>query len=159
MLNFLEFSKSRTPTIHPARSGEPRTAAHVEAIDLILGEMQSHKEQCKRVSPCIVRVTVGNEITDYQLPYQDLEVLWAVDFAQLMPTAKYFGRFKNGRFTGLKYNYSYFFQGNQYHQYVEALVEYHDGRPQGTQIHFDAQGEVTRRVQVGEPVVQPVMQS
>jgi hypothetical protein len=131
-------------------------AANIEAIDLIRWEMQSRKEQCQRLSPCIVRVTVGNEITDYQLPYQDQEVLWVIDYDRMTPTAKYFGRFRNGRFTGLRYNYSYFFQDNQFRQYVESTVEYRNGRPEGIQTYFDAQGEVTRRVQTGKSVVQSV---
>jgi hypothetical protein len=158
MHSFLEFSKSEMPTSHPAGNGISRTDANIEAIDLISREMQNRKEQCRRLSPCIVRVTVGNEITDYHLPYQDREVLWAVDFNRMMPTAKYFGRFQNGRFTGLKYNYSYFFQDNQSLQYVESIVEYCEGRPKGTQIYFDAQGEVTCRIKFIEPIVQPMAQ-
>jgi hypothetical protein len=126
----------------------------VAPIDLIRQEMQNRKEQCCRLSAYIVRVTVGNEITDYQLPYQPGEVLWAVDYSRLTPVARFFGRFKQGRFTGLKYHYSYFFEDNQSRQYVECIAEYCDGRPRGIQVYFDAQGEVTRRTLVAEPAGQ-----
>jgi hypothetical protein len=122
-------------------------------IDLIRQEMQSRKEQCSRLSAYIVRVAVGNEITDYQLPFQPGEVLWAVDYNRLTPIAKFFGRFKESRFTGLKYNYSYFFEDNQSRQYVESIAEYRDGRPRGSQIFFNAQGEVTGRALVAEPAI------
>ena len=155
MGTFLEFSKTRTSISWPPRDEATPGSRGVAPIDLIRQEMQSRKEQCCRLSDYIVRVAVGNEITDYQLPYQYGEVLWAVDYNRLTPIAKFFGRFNNGRFTGLKYNYSYFFEDNQSRQYVESIAEYRDGRPRGTQVYFNAQGGVTRRVQVTEPAGRP----
>ena len=145
---FLEFYKSGTPASRPHREEARLCPLGFAPIDLIRKEMQSRKEQCSRVSAYIVRVTVGNEITDYQLPFQPGEVLWAVDYNRLTPIAKFFGRFKEGRFTGLKYHYSYFFENNQSRQYVESIAEYRDGRPRGVQVFFNAQGEVTRRAPV-----------
>lgn len=155
MRSFLEFSKSVVTDSHQAGTDSSCTT---EAIDIIRREMQSRKAQCRRISPYLVRVTVGNEITDYQLPHQDGEVLWAVDYGRMTPTAKYFGRFNNGRFCGLKYSYSYFFENNQARQYVEFITEYRDGRPNGAQIYFDAQGEVMRRIRVGESAGKPGVQ-
>ena len=152
---FLEFYKSRTPGWGQPLPGAACGSRAVAPIDLIRQEMQHRKEQCCRLSAYLVRVTVGNEMTDYQLPYQPGEVLWAVDYNRLTPVTKFFGRFKQGRFTGLKYHYSYFFRDNQSCQYVESIVEYRDGRPQGMHVYFDVQGEVTRRVPAGEPLVRP----
>ncbi len=154
MGTFLEFSKSKTPAPRWRGADAAPGSRAVAPIDLIRQEMQSRKEQCSRLSTYIVRVTVGNEITDYQLPFQPGEVLWAVDYNRLSPIAKFFGRFKQGRFTGLKYNYSYYFENNQSHQYVESIAEYRDGRPHGTHVSFDAQGTVTRRA-LSVPVAQP----
>lgn len=151
MGNFLEFSKSKTSASQRYGAGASSGFRAVAPIDLIRQEMQRRKEQCCRVSAYIVRVTVGNEITDYQLPHQPGEVLWAVDYNRLAPIAKFFGRFKQGKFTGLKYHYSYFFEDNQSRQYVECIAEYRDGRPRGVQVYFDAQGEVTRRALVSAP--------
>jgi hypothetical protein len=148
MGTFLEFSKSSTPASRPYREEARLCPRGFAPIDLIRQEMQHRKEQSSRVSAYIVRVTVGNELTDYQLPFQPGEVLWAVDYNRLTPIAKFFGRFKGGKFTGLKYHYSYFFEDNQSRQYVESIAEYRDGRPRGAQIFFNAQGEVTRRVDV-----------
>jgi hypothetical protein len=149
MGNFLEFSKSKTLAWQPSGSRA------VAPIDLIRQEMQRRKEQPCRLSAYIVRVTVGNEITDYQLPYQPGEVLWAVDYNRLAPVAKFFGRFKQGKFTGLKYHYSYFFEDSRSRQYVECVEEYRDGRPRGVQVYFDVQGEVTRRTLVTAPAGSP----
>ena len=157
MGKFLEFSKSKMPASQ--RCGASSGSRAVAPIDLIRQEMQRRKEQCCRLSAYIVRVTVGNEITDYQLPYQPGEVLWAVDYNRLAPIAKFFGRFKQGKFTGLKYHYSYFFEDSQSRQYVECIAEYRDGRPRGTQVYFDAQGEVTRRALVPETAGQLTPQS
>jgi hypothetical protein len=77
-----------------------------------------------------------------------------VDYNRLAPVARFFGRFKGGRFTGLKYHYSYFFEDNQSRQYVECIAEYRDGQPRGVQVYFDAQGEVTRRTVVAAPTGQ-----
>jgi hypothetical protein len=154
MRTFLEFSKSGMPAPAPHREDATPGPRGVTPVDLIRQEMQSRKEQCSRLSAYIVRVAVGNEITDYQLPYQPGEVLWTVDYNRLTPIAKFFGRFKGGKFTGLKYNYSYFFEDNQSWQYVESIAEYRDGRPRGVQVCFDARGEVTRRVPVTEPAGQ-----
>ncbi len=154
MGNFLEFSKSRMSASQRPDAGASRGSRVVAPIDLMRQEMQCRKEQCCRLSAYIVRVTVGNEITDYQLPYQPGEVLWAVHYNRLAPIAKFFGRFKQGRFTGLRYHYSYFFEDNQSHQYVESIAEYHDGRPRGVQVYFNAQGEVTRRTLVAAPTGQ-----
>jgi|GEM_PF-5111258 len=145
MSTFLEFSKSGTSAPRWRDADETPGSRAVAPINLIRQEMHSRKEQCSRLSTYIVRVTVGNEITDYQLPFQPGEVLWAVDYNRLGPIAKFFGRFKQGRFTGLKYNYSYYFENNQSHQYVESLAEYRDGRPCGAQVYFDAQGNVLTR--------------
>ncbi len=155
MGTFLEFSKSGTPASWWRGAGAAPGSRAVTPIDLIRQEMQSRKEQCSRLSTYIVRVTVGNEITDYQLPFQPGEVLWAVDYGRLGPIAKFFGRFKQGKFTGLKYNYSYYFENNQSHQYVESIAEYRDGRPHGAQVAFDAQGNVVTRGSLSAPVAQP----
>ena len=155
MGTFLEFSKSRTPASWWHGADATPGSRAVAPIDLIWQEMQSRKEQCSRLSTYIVRVTVGNEITDYQLPFQPGEVLWAVDYSRLGPVAKFFGRFRQGKFTGLKYNYSYYFENNQSHQYVESIAEYRDGRPHGAQVAFDAQGNVVTRGSLPAPVAQP----
>ncbi|MBD0257104.1 MAG: hypothetical protein ICV83_15410 [Cytophagales bacterium] len=154
MGSFLEFSKSSTFASQRYGVEVSSGSRAVAPIDLIRQEMQHRKEQCCRLSAYIVRVTVGNESTDYQLPYQPGEVLWAVDYNRLVPVTKFFGRFQGGRFTGLRYHYSYFFEDNQSRQYVECIAEYRDGRPQGMQVYFDAQGEVTRRTRVAERVGQ-----
>ena len=159
MGTFLEFSKSRTPASRWCSTGATPGSQALTPIDLIRQEMQSRKEQCSRLSTYIVRVTVGNEITDYQLPYQPGEVLWAVDFNRMGPVSKFFGRFRQGRFTGLKYTYSYYFENNQSHQYVESIAEYRDGRPHGTQVSFDAQGNVVTRRSLPAPVAQPAQLS
>ncbi len=153
MGTFLEFSKLRTFTARLSRADAGPGLRGVAPIDLIRQEMQSRKDQCCRLSAHIVRVAIGNEITDYHLPFQPGEVLWAVDYNRLTPIAKFFGRFRQGRFTGLKYNYSYFFEDNQSRQYVESIAEYYDGRPRGTQVYFNTVGEVTRRVVLTESVV------
>lgn len=157
MGTFLEFSKSKTPASRWRSASATSGFRGLTPIALIRQEMQSRKEQCSRVSTYIVRVTVGNEITDYHLPFQPGEVLWAVDYNRLGPIAKFFGRFKQGRFTGLKYHYSYYFDNNQSHQYVESIAEYRDGRPLGAQVSFDVQGNVVTRHTLGAPVAQPVI--
>ncbi len=154
MGSFLEFSKSRMFASQRYGANASSGSQAVVPIDLIRQEMQHRKEQCCRLSAYIVRVTMGNEITDYQLPYQPGEVLWAVDYNRLTPIVKFFGRFKHGRFTGLRYQYSYFFEDNQSRQYVECIAEYRDGQPRGVQVYFDAQGEVIRRTLVAEPTRQ-----
>ncbi len=151
MGSFLEFSKSRTLASQRYGANAAAGSRAAAPIDLIRREMQCRKEQSCRLSAYIVRVTVGNEITDYQLPYQPGEVLWAVDYTRLTPVVKFFGRFKGGRFTGLKYHYSYFFEDNQSRQYVECITEYRNGQPRGVQVYFDARGEVTRRALVAAP--------
>ena len=159
MVTFLEFSNSATTASQWHSDDATPGSQALPPIDLIRQEMQSRKEQCCRLSTYIVRVTVGNEITDYQLPYQPGEVLWAVDYNRLGPVAKFFGRFKQGRFTGLKYHYSYYFENNQSHQYVESIAEYRNGRPHGAQVFFDAQGEVVTRRSLSAPVAQPAQRT
>lgn len=154
MGTFLEFSKSETSASWWRGADAAAGSRAAAPIDLIRQEMLSRKEQCSRLSTYIVRVTVGNEITDYQLPFQPGEVLWAVDYNRLGPIAKFFGRFKQGKFTGLKYHYSYYFENNQSHQYVESIAEYRDGRPHGAQVFFDAQGNVVTRRALPAPVTQ-----
>ncbi len=148
MGSFLEFSKSSTFASQRYGANASPGSRAIAPIDLIRLEIQCRKEQCRRLSAYIVRVTMGNEITDYQLPYQPGEVLWAVDYNRLAPVVKFFGRFKGGKFTGLQYQYSYFFEDNQSRQYVECIAEYRNGQARGVQVYFDKQGEVIRRALV-----------
>lgn len=128
----------------------------LSVADLIQENRRKRKDQYQRLNPQLIRVTIGNEITEYRLDYRENEVLWEIDFSQMLPTDKYFGRFINGKFTGIKYNLTYCFKHNQARQYVEAIVEYHQGRPYGVQIYFDSQGEVLRRCYFDESMNQTV---
>ena len=160
MACFLKFSKLRLFASRRPNTGTLPVSPATINYNYLEQETRYRKEHCCRLSAYTVRVTVGNEMTDYQLPYQPGEVLWAVDYNRQTPIAKFIGRFKGGKFTGLKYNYSHFFEDNQLRQYVESITEYREGSPHGVQVYFDVRGDVIRRAvatpHIAHPTQSPV---
>ncbi len=102
----------------------------------------------QRVSSTTVRVTLGNETTDYHLDYRDSENLVDMDFSGWTPLHKYFGRFRDDSFTGIKYNYGFALGKEKIGKYVESIVEYQEGRIVGEQIYFNTEGDVVRRIYI-----------
>jgi hypothetical protein len=106
------------------------------------------KHRNQRISETTVRVTLGNEITDYHLDYREGENVAEMDFSGWTPLHKYFGRFREDGFTGIKYNYGYALGKEKVGKYVETIVEYRNGNIVGEQIYFNTEGDVVRRIHI-----------
>ncbi len=104
----------------------------------------------QRLNQTTVRVTLGNEITDYHLDHSENENLTEMDFSNWTPLHKYFGRFQGEIFTGIKYTYGYSLGKEKVEKYVESIIEYQQGRPIGEQIYFNTEGDVIRRLYLEE---------
>jgi hypothetical protein len=115
-------------------------------VEKVQEQIKLKQSQTERISDTIVRITIGNEITDYYLPNRENEKLPDMDFSKLTPIEKYFGRFIDGKFTGIKYNYAIHLEKNGSRRFVESLWEYRQGQLTGEQTFFDADGNVIRRV-------------
>ena len=102
----------------------------------------------QRISSTTVRVTLGNEITDYHLDEHQGENLTEMDFAGWTPLHKYFGRFQEENFTGIKYNYGFALGKEKIGKYVESIIEYRNGKIVGEQIYFNTDGDVIRRIYI-----------
>lgn len=102
----------------------------------------------QRVSDTTVRVMLGNEITDYHLDYREGENLVEMDFSGWTPLHKYFGRFQDDAFTGIKYNYGFALGKEKIGKYVESIIEYRNGKIVGEQIYFNTEGDVVRRIYI-----------
>ncbi|MDJ1500744.1 hypothetical protein [Xanthocytophaga agilis] len=102
----------------------------------------------QRVSSTTVRVTMGNEITDYHLDYREGEKLAEMDFNGWTPLHKYFGRFQEDIFTGIKYNYGITLGKEKVGKYVESIIEYRNGKMVGEQIYFNTEGDVVRKIYI-----------
>jgi len=101
-----------------------------------------------RISTTTIRVTLGNEMTDYHLDFREGENLEAMDFSGWTPLHKYFGRFQGDLFTGIKYNYGYALGKEKIGKYVESIIEYRNGKTVGEQIYFNTDGDVIRRIYI-----------
>lgn len=110
----------------------------------------------QRVSSSTVRVTLGNEITDYHLDERDGENLVEMDFTGWTPLHKYFGRFQEESFTGIKYNYGFALGKEKIEKYVESIVEYRNGKTVGEQIYFNTEGDVVRRIYIEDVQFKPL---
>ena len=100
----------------------------------------------QRISFTTVRTSLGNELTDYHLDYQEEENLSEMDFTGWTPLHKYFGRFNGDAFTGIKYNYGLSLGKEKIGKYVESIIEYHNGTVTGEQIYFNMEGDVVRKI-------------
>jgi|GEM_PF-5114258 len=102
----------------------------------------------QRINQTTVRVMLGNEFTDYHLDFREDENLGEMDFSGWTPLHKYFGRFRNDLFTGIKYNYGYALGKEKIGKYVESIIEYRDGKTVGEQVYFNTDGDVIRRIYI-----------
>jgi hypothetical protein len=129
-------AKQTSPGLHSNQWANTEALQNQRSID---------KQQYQRINAAVVRIVIGNEITDYYFPQQENEVLWETDFNSMIPIHKYFGRFKEGLFTGIKYNYGYAPNRTAAGKYVESIFEYEQGYPKGLQIYFSPDGDVIRK--------------